>query len=72
MNRKQLTLQKTLAITILLIGVIGIVLVIATDFTYRKIAFEQQTQSINQLIAIKSADLLQKLSEQQKRLARNY
>ncbi len=68
MNSKQLTLQKTLAITILLIGIIGIVLVIATDFTYRKIAFEQQTQSVNQLIAIKSADLLQKLTEQQEAL----
>ena len=66
MNSKKLTLQKTLAITILLIGVIGIVLVIATDFTYRKIAFEQQTKSVNQLISIKSADLLKKLTEQQK------
>ena len=66
MNNKSLTLQKTLAITILLIGVIGIILVIATDFTYRKIAFEQQTKSVNQLIAIKSADLLKKLVEQQK------
>jgi len=65
MNSKHLTLQKTLAITILLIGIIGIVLVIATDFTYRKIAFEQQIQSVNQLIAIKSADLLKKLGEQQ-------
>ena len=68
MHSKQLTLQKTLAITILLIGIIGIILVIATDFTYRKIAFEQQTQSVNQLIAIKSADLLKKLAEQQKEL----
>ena len=68
MNNKHLTLQKTLAITILLIGVIGIVLVIATDFTYRKVAYEQQTQSVNQLIAIKSADLINKLTERQKEL----
>ena len=68
MNKKHLTLQKTLAITILLIGVIGIMLVIATDFTYRKVAYEQQTQSVNQLIAIKSADLIQKLTERQKEL----
>ena len=61
MNTKHLTLQKTLAITILLIGVIGIMLVMATDYTYRKLAYEQQTQSVNQLIAIKSADLIQKL-----------
>ncbi|MBE9560798.1 MAG: EAL domain-containing protein, partial [Proteobacteria bacterium] len=68
MNKKHLTLQKTLAITILLIGVIGIMLVIATDFTYRKVAYEQQTQSVNQLIAIKSADLIKKLTERQKEL----
>ena len=46
MSNKHLTLQKTLAITILLIGVIGIMLVIATDFTYRKVAYEQQTLTI--------------------------
>ncbi|MBT8440361.1 MAG: hypothetical protein KJO91_11585, partial [Gammaproteobacteria bacterium] len=68
MNRKHLTLQNTLAITILLIGVIGIGLVIATDFTYRKVAYRQQTDSVNQLIAIKSADLIKKLSERQKEL----
>ena len=68
MNKKHLTLQKTLAITILLIGVIGIMLVIATDFTYRKVAYEQQMQSVNQLIAIKSADLIQKLTELHKEL----
>ena len=68
MNNKHLTLQKTLAITILLIGVIGIMLVITTDFTYRKVAYEQQTQSVNQLIAIKSADLIKKLADRQKEL----
>jgi len=68
MNDKRLTLQKTLAITILLIGAIGIVLVVITDFTYRKIAFEQQTQSINQLITIKSVHQLEKLSTHQKEL----
>ncbi|MCK4833853.1 MAG: hypothetical protein KAT12_03715, partial [Gammaproteobacteria bacterium] len=68
MNSKHLTLQKTLAITILLIGVIGIMLVIATDFTYRSVAYEQQTQSISQLIAIKSTDLIKKLTKRQKEL----
>lgn len=68
MNIKQLTLQKTLAITILLIGVIGIGLVIATDFTYRQVAYRQQTDSVNQLISIKSVDLIKKLSERQKEL----
>jgi len=68
MSTKYLTLQKTLAITILLIGIIGIILVIATDFTYRKIAYQQQTESVNQLIAVKSADLLKELGEQQEEL----
>jgi diguanylate cyclase (GGDEF)-like protein/PAS domain S-box-containing protein len=68
MNNKRITLQKTLAMTILLIGVIGIALVIATDFTYRKIAYQQQTNSINKLIAVKSSDLIQKLSERSKEL----
>jgi len=68
MNKKQITLQKSLAITILLIGVIGIALVIATDFTYRKVAYEQQTDSVNKLVAVKSADLLKQLTERSKEL----
>ncbi|MBT8132954.1 MAG: EAL domain-containing protein [Gammaproteobacteria bacterium] len=68
MISKYLTLQKTLAITILLIGVLGIALVVATDFTYRKVAYRQQIDSINQLIAVKSADLIKKLSERHREL----
>ncbi|MBE9564127.1 MAG: EAL domain-containing protein [Proteobacteria bacterium] len=68
MNTNSFTLQKTLAATILLIGLIGIGLVIATDFTYRKVAYKQQTDAVNHLIAIKSVDLIKKLSERQKEL----
>ncbi|VAW51516.1 diguanylate cyclase/phosphodiesterase (GGDEF & EAL domains) with PAS/PAC sensor(s) [hydrothermal vent metagenome] len=68
MNRKSHTLQKTLALTILLIGAIGIALVIATDYTYRQLAFEQQKESTSQLIELKSTDLIEKLSEHQKNL----
>ena len=68
MNSKPHTLQKTLAFTILLIGIIGIALVIATDYTYRQLAFDQQKESISQLIKIKSIDLIKKLSEHQKDL----
>ncbi len=68
MKNTRITLHQTLAITILLIGVIGIALVIATDFTYRKVAYQQQTESVNQLIAVKSADLIKKLSDRQKEL----
>ena len=63
-----MTLQKTLAITILLIGVIGIALVFATDYTYRQLAFEQQKESVSKLISIKSVDLIDKLTTRQKDL----
>ena len=68
MNKQRMTLQKTLAIAILSIGVIGILLVIATDYTYRQLAYEQQKESVSQLIKIKSADLINKLTERQKDL----
>ncbi len=61
MTIKQLTLQQTLAITILLIGAIGISLVFTTDYTYRQLAYEQQKDSLSNLIAVKSADLIGKL-----------
>jgi diguanylate cyclase (GGDEF)-like protein/PAS domain S-box-containing protein len=60
MTSRSLTLQKTLALTILLIGSIGIALVLFTDYTYRQLAYEQQQHSIGQLIGIKSSDLLEK------------
>ncbi len=65
---KRLTLQKTLAIAILLIGIIGIGLVIATDYTYRKLAYQQQQDSVEQLLKIKSTDLINNLIERQKDL----
>jgi PAS domain-containing protein len=68
MNSKRLTLQQTIATAILLIGTIGIALVLMTDYTYRKLAYEQQQESVSKLIAIKSADLIAKLSERQKDL----
>ena len=68
MNKQRMTLQKTLAIAILSIGVIGILLVITTDYTYRQLAYEQQKESVSQLIKIKSADLINKLTEHQKDL----
>jgi diguanylate cyclase (GGDEF)-like protein/PAS domain S-box-containing protein len=65
---ERLTLQKTLAIAILLMGIIGIALVIATDYTYRKLAYQQQQDSVKQLLKIKSTDLISKLTERQKDL----
>ncbi|MBE9568447.1 MAG: hypothetical protein IMF14_07100, partial [Proteobacteria bacterium] len=68
MSKKRLTLQTSLAIAILLIGAIGVALVMSTDNTYRRLAFEQQQASVSQLIAIKSADLLKKLGSLQQDL----
>jgi len=68
MNKKHMALQKTLAISILLIGIIGIALVFATDYTYRQLAYEQQKDSITRLISIKSTDLIKELTERQKDL----
>lgn len=68
MKLNNMTLQKTLAITILLIGVIGVALVFATDYTYRQLAFEQQKESVSKLISIKSVDLIEKLTTRQKDL----
>ena len=68
MRTINLTLQNTLAITILLIGVIGIALVFATDYTYRQLAYEQQKESISNLLSIKSKDLITKLTNRQKDL----
>ncbi len=68
MKLTNMTLQKTLAVTILLIGVIGIALVFATDYTYRQLAYEQQKESISQLIKIKSTDLIENLTTRQKDL----
>ena len=64
----RLTLQKTLATAIFLMGVLGIGLVIMTDFTYRKLAYQQQQDSVEQLLKIKSADLINKLIDRQKDL----
>ena len=66
MNLRHLTLQNTLALTILLIGVIGIALVFATDYTYRQLAYQQQQNSISHLLALKSTDLLKQLADRQK------
>jgi diguanylate cyclase (GGDEF)-like protein/PAS domain S-box-containing protein len=63
-----LTLQKTLALTILLTGLIGIALVFITDYTYRQLAYEQQKDSVSHLINIKTIDLLGKLTAREKDL----
>jgi diguanylate cyclase (GGDEF)-like protein/PAS domain S-box-containing protein len=68
MKNSRLTLQKSLALTILLIGVIGIALVFITDYTYRQLAFEQQKESTSKLIGITSTNLIEGLTARQKDL----
>lgn len=69
MLNRRLTLQKTFALAILLIGIIGIALVIATDFTYRQLAYEQQRDSVTRLIALKANDLITKSVNLQQEIA---
>jgi diguanylate cyclase (GGDEF)-like protein/PAS domain S-box-containing protein len=68
MFTKRLTLQITLVATILLIGLIGIILVISTDITYRELAFKQQEKALGKLLSIKSRDLTNELIQRQKEL----
>lgn len=69
MNGKNKTLQQTLATAILLIGLIGIALVLLADYTYRNLAYDQQSESINKLVELKSRDLVDGLIDRQKDLA---
>ena len=67
MNR-ELTLQGTLALTVFMIGLIGLVLVFSTEYTYRKLAHAHQRDAFGQLLSIKSMDLINELIEYQKQL----
>jgi diguanylate cyclase (GGDEF)-like protein/PAS domain S-box-containing protein len=69
MRNSQRTLQSTLAAAILLIGVIGIALVFFSDYTYRNLAYKQQSDSVNQLVALEADALISELTERQKDLA---
>ncbi len=66
--QKPITLQTTIAIALFIIGILGVALVISTDITYRKLAYEQQAESITKLLSYKSSDLLQTLVGRQKEL----
>ena len=65
----KLTLQSTLALTILLIGLVGLSLVLSTESTYHEFALQHQEKALENLIAIKVDDLTSELVEHQKQLA---
>ena len=68
MLKNKLTLQSTLAVTIFFIGLVGLMLVMSTEYIYRKFALEHQGNSFEVLLSIKTTDLINELIEHQKDL----
>jgi diguanylate cyclase (GGDEF)-like protein/PAS domain S-box-containing protein len=66
--KNKLTLQGALALTILMIGLIGLGLVFTTEYTYRKLAHEYQQDALEALLSAKSRDLINELIKYQKQL----
>ena len=62
------TLQSTLAATIIFIGMVGLMLVISTEYIYRKFALEHQENAFEVLLSIKTTDLINELIDHQKEL----
>ena len=58
---KKPSLSSTLAATIFLIGLLGLMLVISTEHIYRKFAVEHQESAFEALLAIKTDDLIKEL-----------
>ena len=65
---KKPSLSSTLASTIFLIGLLGLVLVISTERIYRKFALEHQENAFEALLTIKTDDLIKELIDHQKEL----
>jgi len=68
MIKNKLTLQSTLAVTIFFIGLVGLVLVLSTEYIYRKFALEHQEKAYEVLLSIKTSDLINQLIDHQKDL----
>jgi hypothetical protein len=68
MLNNKLTLESTLAVTIFVIGLVGLMLVISTEHTYRKFALEHQEDALEDLLSLKTTDLVNELIEHQKEL----
>ena len=68
MFEKKLTIQSTLAVTILFIGLVGLILVISTEQIYRKFALEHQENAFEVLLSIKTTEFINELIDHQKEL----
>ena len=68
MFNNKLTLESTLAVTIFVIGLVGLMLVISTEHIYRKFALEHQESAFETLLSLKTNDLVNELIEHQKQL----
>lgn len=64
-----LPLRTSLWLPILAMGAVAIVLVLATSHIYRDLTLENRRQAIQQVIQIKSGELLLKLADESRRLA---
>ena len=68
MLNNKISLESTLAVTIFFIGLIGLVLVISTEHIYRNFALEHQQDAIENLLSLKTTDVVNELIEHQKEL----
>lgn len=68
MKTRSLTLHATLIITLVLVCLIGLGLVLFTDYSYRDLVYKRQQQSNTRLIELKTNALIQELIERQKEL----
>ena len=68
MLKSKPSLQSTLAFTIIIIGLVGLMLVISTEYIYRKFALEHQENAFEVLLSIKTTDLINELIDHQKEL----
>jgi diguanylate cyclase (GGDEF)-like protein/PAS domain S-box-containing protein len=62
------TLRSTLAATIFIIGLLGLILVLSTEQIYRKFALEHQENAFEALLTLKTDDLINELINHQKEL----
>ena len=63
MLNNKISLESTLAVTIFFIGLVGLILVISTEHIYRNFALEHQQDAIENLLSLKTTDLVNELIE---------
>lgn len=68
MIKNRLTLQSTLAVTIFVVGLVGLILVVSTERIYRKFVFDHHAQAFEVLLSVKATDLVNQLIDHHKDL----